>query len=704
MAAADHAGPDSNNKYSLTALSNDGLRTPVSLWADPVTHLLQVSGSGGGGGGGTQYASGTATPSPVTGNALIFDDSGTLQDVSIANPLPVSATFSGTVNTEPTFSQNPGAGTPTAAYGLIDSSFRPQVSIATALPAGTNAIGSITNTTFAATQSGTWAVGLSAGSNLVGQVELSDGTNILGTSSHPMRIDPTGTTTQPISVVSLPLPTGAATSAKQAALGTAGTASTDVITVQGIASMTALKVDGSGVTQPISASSLPLPTGAATASNQTNASQKTQIVDGSGNVIASTSNALNTSITNASIAVTESGTWTVGTNADGSLTGGTAGSKSLAIGGIYNTSAPTLTTTQQAALQLDSSGNLKVNVITGGSGGGGTQYTELATTTSATGTLSFGRYQTSFPTLTTGQMNEPMLDSSSRLLVNGSGVTQPVSGTVTANAGTGNFTVVQSTASSLNATVVGTGTFAAQVTGTVTANAGTNLNTSALALESGGNLASIKTDVDNLNLAQASTTSGQKGNLILGAVTTSAPTYTTAQSNPLSLDTSGNVRTSVNNTVTITGSILNTSFAVTNTGTFAVQAAQSGTWTNTVTQATASNLNATVRNQDGSGNNLTSVNGAINVVQSAPTGTLTQVNSSATSVTVLASNTSRKGATFYNNSTAILYLAFGSTASTTAFTVPLAASTFFEMPSGYNGIVSGIWATANGNVEVTEIT
>lgn len=48
------------------------------------------------------------------------------------------------------------------------------------------------------------------------------------------------------------LPTGASTAAKQPALGTAGTASADVITVQGIASMTALKIDGSGVTQPVS--------------------------------------------------------------------------------------------------------------------------------------------------------------------------------------------------------------------------------------------------------------------------------------------------------------------------------------------------------------------------------------------------------------------------------------------------------------------
>jgi hypothetical protein len=75
------------------------------------------------------------------------------------------------------------------------------------------------------------------------------------------------------------LPTGAATAAKQPALGTAGSASADVITVQGVASMTALKVDGSAVTQPVSgtfwqatqpvsAASLPLPSGASTAAKQ----------------------------------------------------------------------------------------------------------------------------------------------------------------------------------------------------------------------------------------------------------------------------------------------------------------------------------------------------------------------------------------------------------------------------------------------------
>jgi hypothetical protein len=62
-----------------------------------------------------------------------------------------------------------------------------------------------------------------------------------------------GVSAWPISAAALPLPSGASTSAKQPALGTAGSPASDVITVQGATSMTALKVDGSGATQPVSA-------------------------------------------------------------------------------------------------------------------------------------------------------------------------------------------------------------------------------------------------------------------------------------------------------------------------------------------------------------------------------------------------------------------------------------------------------------------
>lgn len=59
--------------------------------------------------------------------------------------------------------------------------------------------------------------------------------------------------------------------------------------------------------------------------------------------------------------------------------------------------------------------------------------------------------------------------------------TQPVSGTVTANAGTGSFTVAQATAANLNATVVGTGTFAVQAAQSGTWNIGSITTLPALA-------------------------------------------------------------------------------------------------------------------------------------------------------------------------------------------------------------------------------
>ncbi len=46
-------------------------------------------------------------------------------------------------------------------------------------------------------------------------------------------------------------------------------------------------------------------------------------------------------------------------------------------------------------------------------------------------------------------------------------------------------------------------------------------------------------------VAQASDTAGQTGSLVQGATTTSNPSYTTAKTNPLSLDTAGNLRTVV---------------------------------------------------------------------------------------------------------------------------------------------------------------
>lgn len=93
-------------------------------------------------------------------------------------------------------------------------------------------------------------------------------------------------------------------------------------------------------------------------------------------------------------------------------------------------------------------------------------------------------------------------------------------------------------------------------------------------------------------------------------------------------------------------------------------------------------------------------------VMTATTATLTNVNDAATSSTLLAANPSRKGAYFFNDSTVALYINYGATASTTAFTVKVAAQGFYEMPEPiYTGAINGIWdSDASGAVRVTELT
>jgi hypothetical protein len=84
------------------------------------------------------------------------------------------------------------------------------------------------------------------------------------------------------------------------------------------------------------------------------------------------------------------------------------------------------------------------------------------------------------------------ISSSNPLPVDGSAVTQPISGSVSVS----NFPATQ------------------PVSGTITANAGTNLNTSALALESGGNLSTIASTVSSskVNVAGTITANAGSGN------------------------------------------------------------------------------------------------------------------------------------------------------------------------------------------------
>jgi hypothetical protein len=84
------------------------------------------------------------------------------------------------------------------------------------------------------------------------------------------------------------------------------------------------------------------------------------------------------------------------------------------------------------------------------------------------------------------------------------------------------------------------------------------------------------------------------------------------------------------------------------------------------------------------------------------TATLANVASSASNVTLFAAASDTNARAIWNDSTAVLYVKFGATASNTSYTVQLAAGAYYEFPQPvYAGQVDGIWASANGNARVT---
>jgi hypothetical protein len=134
-----------------------------------------------------------------------------------------------------------------------------------------------------------------------------------------------------------------------------------------------------------------------------------------------------------------------------------------------------------------------------------------------------------------------------------------------------------------------------------------------------------------------------------------------------------------------------------------------------VSQATASNLNAAVV---GTGTAGTPTGGVLTVqgatggyalpVSSTPikssSSSTTSVASSASNVMLLATNTNRLGASVFNDSNSIVYIKLGATASLTSYAIKLYPSSYWEVPSNYVGQIDAIWANANGNARITELT
>lgn len=82
---------------------------------------------------------------------------------------------------------------------------------------------------------------------------------------------------------------------------------------------------------------------------------------------------------------------------------------------------------------------------------------------------------------------------------------------------------------------------------------------------------------------------------------------------------------------------------------------------------------------------------------------VTRVNASTSTVVLAAANTLRKTIILWNDSNAVVLIKFGPTASTSSFTWKIGPQSGYELPLPvFVGIISAVWETANGAMQITE--
>lgn len=92
----------------------------------------------------------------------------------------------------------------------------------------------------------------------------------------------------------------------------------------------------------------------------------------------------------------------------------------------------------------------------------------------------------------------------------------------------------------------------------------------------------------------------------------------------------------------------------------------------------------------------------VSFASSAGTATVIRVATSTTVATALVANANRTGL-IINTEGGTTYVKFGSTATTTDYTVELAGNSYYDY-QGYKGIVTVIRASGTGNIQVTEVS
>jgi len=369
-------------------------------------------------------------------------------------------------------------------------------------------------------------------------------------------------------------------------------------------------------------------------------------------------------------------------------------------------------------------GALAVNVVQtvgGGGGGGGASQADESTFTAGTTTFTpiGGVFNDSIGSPASGQAASARITSFRAIhinLRNNSGTEIGTSGNPVRTDPTGTTTQPVSISAALP---TGSNTIGAvtQASGPWTTNL-TQVGGAAIALGQAAMAASlpvaIASNQSTLNVAVASAL--PTGANTIGAVTQASGPWTTNVTqiggSALAFGQAA-MASSIPVAIASNQSTLNVTVATalpTGSNTIGAVTQASGPWTDNLIQVGGSSITL---GQKASAASLPVVlasdQGAITVssgVNTSATATLSNVSASATSVVLLSSNSNRKGATIFNDSTVNAYVKFGTTASTSSFTIKMGPAGYFELPETavYTGEMDVISDSATGTLRVTELT
>jgi len=285
------------------------------------------------------------------------------------------------------------------------------------------------------------------------------------------------------------------------------------------------------------------------------------------------------------------------------------------------------------------------------------QATALGTTKNS---LIGGSVTTAAPTYVTGNINPLSLTTAGALRVDGSGVTQPISGTVAISTTTIDVKSTTTPVSTMNSASANSGVNSAMIAvfDDVSPTSITENNFGFVRMSANRSQFMQIRDANGNERGAAVNTANELSVALTSTVVLGTATYTEATSVGLAI---GAVRRDAETTLV-----------------------------NTTNEWGPLQMDATGRLK---------VRNPYSSIPGQASTSVTNVNTQ-----IMATNLSRLGGTIYNEGTAICYVKLGSTATTTSYSIQVQPGGYYEIPFSYIGQVDGITASGTALLRITTLT